>query len=472
MISEPALSPLDGRYRTQTAPLTEVFSEQNLALQRIKVEYGWLLHLSEQEDPAFETLHRSRSRLTALAAEVEACTSTDASFLSLFAEIKAIEAQTRHDVKAVEYWLQQQMVSHGIPDCIPWIHFACTSEDINSTAWASMLQTGLAEVLLPELRQLLDQLTTLAEQTASISMLARTHGQVASPTTFGKEVAVFANRLHQQILHLSQLNPSAKFSGATGNYNAHLSAIPHLPWDRICADFVEQRLQLDYNDCTTQIEPNDRLAEICHCLMRINRILTDMSRDFWGYIAMDYLSQKNLSGEIGSSTMPHKINPIDFENAEGNLQIADSLLHSLAFNLTVSRWQRDLSGSTLQRNIGTAAGHCLLAWKSLGRGLARTACNRAKITQDLESHWEVLTEAVQTALRMAGQDTAYEQLQQWSKGKGTMGAKAFQDAIATLPLTDETVRQRLLNLTPETYTGAASQIALKICARLKATGTY
>ena len=460
-IRAPALSPLDGRYSQHLQPLALLFSEESLILRRVQVEMHWLLHLSKQPHAALAPLAAKSAELAGFSSTIDSIISNKEKSLSdlskIASEVKEEEQNTRHDVKAVEYWLQRQFRQRDLQDCIPFIHFACTSEDINSLSWALMLAAALDEQLLPQLRQLGEQIGQMATASADLPMLARTHGQAASPTTLGKEIAVFAHRLRAQAAQLAELQPRAKFSGATGNYSAHSAALPDLDWPALCRDFV-QSMRVAYNGCTTQVESGDRLAEICHCLMRVNRILTDLARDFWGYVSLGFLAQKKVPGEIGSSTMPHKINPIDFENAEGNMAVAHALLERLAADLPVSRWQRDLSGSTLQRNLGSACGHCTLAWLSLARGLHRVSPDPAALADDLRLHWEVLVEAVQTALRLTGDASGYEKMQQLTQ-RGDLDAERFATLIAELPGLDAASRERLQQLSPEGYIGLASEIA-------------
>lgn len=468
-----ALSAMDGRYREQIAPLAAVLSEESLMLQRLYVEVCWLLHLAQTSEAApgkaFAALDSAQAR-TGLQSEKDALDSLlqglgaakgVAEASAVFAAIKQLEKTTRHDVKAVEYHLRDRLEALQLGELQPLIHFACTSEDINSTAWGRMLLAAVRGVLLPALQTLADELASLAEETADLPMLARTHGQPASPTTFGKEIAVFSVRLQAQLRQLQDLRPAAKFSGATGNFSAHHLAVPELAWPDVCRDFVES-LQLECSGCTTQVEPADRLAEICHCLMRTGRILTDLSRDCWGYISLGYLVQQRKEGEVGSSTMPHKVNPIDFENAEGNLAMAHALLERLAADLPVSRWQRDLSGSTQMRNIGQALGHHLVACLSLQRGLQRVRPDAQRMAADLQGRWEVLAEAVQTLLRLQGSDTAYEQLHRLTAGltaEGALDGDRFSALVDSLTGLSDAQQARLKALTPQDYTGLAAELA-------------
>lgn len=465
--SWPALSPLDGRYRQQLQPLALILSEENLVMHRVQVELRWLLHLSETGAPALAVLAKKRSLLQQFSDRIEKYILNKEKHIEdihkIYSEVKELEQQTRHDVKAVEYWLRAQFIAHGLEDCISLLHFGCTSEDINSPSWALMMDAALEQQLLPSLEQLHQQLAKAAVSYADIPLLARTHGQPASPTTLGKEIAVFCTRLQGQLQTLKKLRPIAKFSGATGNYSAHSTALPKLDWPALCCQFI-QSLGLEFNSCTTQIEAGDRLAEICHCLMRINRILTDLARDCWGYLSLGYLCQQKITGEIGSSTMPHKVNPIDFENAEGNMAMAHAMLEKLASDLTVSRWQRDLSGSTLQRNLGAALGHCQLAWISLQRGMERISPDQAAMERDLNEHWEVLLEAVQTCMRLSGDDQAYEKMRELTQSSA-MNAETFRALVQGLPDLDDKTRARLLALTPKSWSGQAQQLA-----RLAANG--
>jgi adenylosuccinate lyase len=371
-------------------------------------------------------------------------------------QIKAIEARTNHDVKALEYWVKSagQDVA-GLGAAAEFVHFACTSEDINNTAHALMLARG-RELLLAELRSVHAQVRTLAHRYAEVPMLARTHGQPATPTTVGKELANFAVRLARAIEAIARVPLRAKMNGAVGSYNAHLAAAPAIDWEEFARKVVE-RLGLDFNEHTTQIEPHDCLAELFDAIARANTILLDVDRDLWGYIALGYFKQKVMEGEIGSSTMPHKVNPIDFENSEGNVGVANALLHHFAQKLPVSRWQRDLSDSTVLRNLGVAFGHCLVAYQACARGLGKIEINAAALATDLEDAWEVLAEAVQTVMRRFGVPEPYERLKELTRGK-TITRDALHAFIAALPIPDAE-RKALLALTPATYVGKAAELA-------------
>ena len=406
-----ALSPLDGRYASKLDALRPWLSESAFMKQRVFVEIHWLLALG-----------------SAGLADVPAISKADADFLLSLANaftdadaqrIKEIEAVTNHDVKAVEYFLKEKV--SGRPDLLKaseFIHFACTSEDINNTAHGLMLRGARDTVLLPQLRKIHDALTELALANAAVPMLSRTHGQPASPTTLGKEIANIAKRLERAIAAIAAVPLLGKMNGAVGNYNAHLSAYPDFDWEKFAREVVEQRLGLQFNPYTIQIEPHDGMAELFDAIARANTILLDMDRDFWAYISLGYFKQRTKAGEIGSSTMPHKVNPIDFENSEGNLGVANALLRHLAEKLPLSRWQRDLTDSTVLRNLGPAFGHSVLAYDSAMRGIGKLEVNTAAIAADLDACWEVLAEPVQTVMRRYGIENPYEQLKELTRGKG------------------------------------------------------
>ena len=443
-----ALSPLDGRYETKTARLREHFSEYGLIRQRVRVEIRWLMHLAAHpgipEVAAFSA--KTRAFLEQLA---EGFSETDG------ARVKQIEATTNHDVKAIEYFLKEK--THDLPELAKvaeFIHFACTSEDINNLAYALMLRAAREQVLLPGMDALISALDTLAVQHADQPMLARTHGQPATPTTVGKELANVSHRLRRQREQVALVPLLGKINGAVGNYNAHLAAYPDVDWEAAARGFVEG-LGLTWNPYTTQIEPHDYLAELFHALLRFNTVLLDFDRDLWGYIALGYFKQKLKAGEVGSSTMPHKVNPIDFENSEGNLGLANALLEHLAAKLPVSRWQRDLSDSTVLRNLGVALGYCLLAYESCLQGLGKLEVHGARLEQDLEQNWEVLAEPIQTVMRRYGLEQPYERLKALTRGQGGMTSAALRDFINGLELPAD-AKQRLLALTPRTYTGNAA----------------
>jgi adenylosuccinate lyase len=445
-----AISAIDGRYHSKVAPLAELTSEYGLMHFRVQVECEWFLFLSEQpqiqEFPGLS--EEDRAFVKSIAVEFDA---------SSAAAIKDFEATTNHDVKAVEYFVKSKLAERAsLAGLVEWVHFCCTSEDINNTAYALMVQSARAQVLVPQIDALIEALENMAVQHADLAMLARTHGQTASPTTLGKEFKNVSARLQRQRKLLAENQVLAKFNGAVGNFNAHISAYPDVDWAALSEDFVT-RLGLSNNPWTTQIEPHDYLAEIFHTLTRVNQILLDFDRDIWSYIAIDYFTQRKVEGETGSSTMPHKINPIDFENSEGNLGIANSLLDHMAGKLPVSRWQRDLSDSTVLRNIGTAFAHCSIAYQATLKGLSRLEVNNAKIAADLDGSWEVLAEAVQTVMRKYGMAQPYERLKAATRGQ-QMNESLFQEVIGTLEL-PEAARLELQHLTPGSYVGIAAALA-------------
>jgi len=444
-----ALSPLDGRYSRGADPLRAYFSEQALIRYRTRVELEWLQALAA--DKAIEELKGFSGK--ALAALVKEFSDADAE------RIKDIEAQTNHDVKAIEYWLRAKLGSDADARVLEFVHFACTSEDINNLAYALMITESREKVMLPKLDELIDALRALARKHASRPMLSRTHGQAATPTTLGKEMANFAHRLSRARERIAAVAALGKINGAVGNYNAHMTAYPDLDWERFCRRFVE-RLGLEFNAYTTQIEPHDWIAELLDAYARANSILLDLDRDLWGYISLGYFRQKVKEGEVGSSTMPHKVNPIDFENSEGNIGVANALLRHLADKLPVSRWQRDLSDSTAQRNIGTALGHTLLAYAACLRGLGKLEVDPARLEADLEQNWEVLAEAVQQVMRRHGVPDAYDKLKAMSRGK-RLGREALAEFVKSLPIPAQ-AKKRLLALTPATYTGLAAELAKRV----------
>jgi len=446
-----ALSALDGRYADKVAPLRPIFSEYGLIKARVKVEIEWLIALAAtphiNELPPFST--EAISRLRALAADFS---------IDDAAQVKAFEQTTNHDVKAVEYFIRQACQKDAeLTSSVEFIHFACTSEDINNLAYGLMLAEARAHIL-PVVQQVADTLQKMAQRYAHEPMLSRTHGQTASPTTLGKEIANVSTRLQRQIKQLAQVELSGKINGAVGNYNAHVVAYPNVDWPTFCQQFVES-LGLAFNPYTTQIEPHDGIAEISHAFVRINTILIDLCRDIWGYISLGYFIQKLKDGEVGSSTMPHKVNPIDFENAEGNLGVANALFEHFAAKLPISRWQRDLSDSTVLRSLGTAFGHSLVALQSLAKGLDKLVINPSRLAEDLDHAWEVLAEAVQTVMRRQRLPDPYQQLKLFTRGKA-IDAHTLRGFIETLPLPDSD-KQRLLALTPATYTGLAAVLAQK-----------
>jgi len=446
-----ALSPLDGRYSARTRALQDHFSEFALMRERVAVEIAWLLALGDE--PAFDALAPfspgARAELQAAAAGFG---------LADAERIKAIEATTNHDVKAVEYWLRERFAANAeVSAAAEFIHFACTSEDINNLAHARMLQGGRDRVLLPAVDAIIARLTALARQHADLAMLSRTHGQPATPTTLGKEMANVAHRLKRARARLAGVGMLGKMNGASGNFNAHVAAAPRVDWPGLARRVVES-LGVEYNPLTIQIEPHDALAEAFDAAARLNTILIDLDRDVWGYISLGYFRQKVKAGEIGSSTMPHKVNPIDFENSEGNLGLANALLRHLSDKLPISRWQRDLTDSTVLRNVGVAFGYCLIAYDACLRGLEKLEANSARIAADLEGTWDVLAEAVQTVMRAHRVPGSYEKLKDLTRGKGGITREDLQAFIRALPVPQE-ARERLLALTPASYIGLAPGLA-------------
>jgi adenylosuccinate lyase len=445
-----ALSPLDGRYARKLGTVRTLFSEAGLMRERVRVECAWMLALGA--GPAGDALgtlpEAARSWLKAMAADPQS-TDTHA--------IKAIEGRTNHDVKAVEYWIRGQLQERGAqPAHLEWIHFACTSEDINNLAYALMLKSARQNIIGPQLRHVIAALDTMARAYADIGMLGRTHGQSATPTTVGKELANVAARLDRQLAIFERVAILGKMNGAVGNFNAHRVALPQVDWGAASAAFIAA-LGLEANPHTTQIEPHDWIAEYCHALIRSNSILMDFARDMWGYISLGYFRQSAVAGEVGSSTMPHKINPIDFENAEGNFGVANALLAHFAEKLPLSRWQRDLTDSTVLRNVGVAIGHSSLAYSSLMQGVAKLELDAARLQADLEGAWEVLGEAVQTVMRAHGIADGYERLKSATRGKPVDKA-SLHAFIASLEL-PAAEKRRLLQLKPATYLGLAAELA-------------
>ncbi|MBU3600292.1 adenylosuccinate lyase [Polynucleobacter sp. 30F-ANTBAC] len=448
-----ALSPLDGRYASKTDALRPWLSEAAFMKQRVRVEVHWLIALSQAKLPDFPSFSQSAEKV--LLALVDNFSDADAE------RIKAIEAVTNHDVKAVEYWMKEKVAGQAeLEKASEFIHFACTSEDINNTSHGLMLTGARKEVILPKLKEVLAALTALALSNASVPMLSRTHGQPASPTTLGKEMANIAKRLERAISNIEKVSFLGKMNGAVGNYNAHLSAYPNVDWEAFSKEVIEKRLGLEFNPYTIQIEPHDYMAELFDAIARANTILLDMNRDIWGYISVGYFKQKTKAGEIGSSTMPHKVNPIDFENSEGNLGIANALLKHLSEKLPVSRWQRDLTDSTVLRNLGTALGHSLLAYDSALRGLGKLETNPSRLAEDLDNCWEVLAEPVQTVMRRFGVPNPYEQLKELTRGKGITpeGLKTF---IQGLDIPAD-AKKSLLEMTPASYVGKAVELAERL----------
>jgi adenylosuccinate lyase len=447
-----ALSPIDGRYRAATAPLRGLLSEAGLIRERIRVEARWLLHLAA----SVPTLAGAELPATVRARAEELAREPDAGAAEA---VKTIEARINHDVKAVEYYVREQLAAAGASEAsLELVHFGCTSEDINNLSYARLLN-GARDTLSATLDTRIEELVRFAHRYADTAMLARTHGQPASPTTLGKELANFAARLRRSRQRWSGVAILGKWNGAVGNFNAHVAGVPAADWPRISRAFIES-LDLQYNAYTTQIEPHDWIAEYCDAVAAINVVLIDLSRDAWGYISLGYLRQRPVAGEVGSSTMPHKVNPIDFENAEGNLGIANALLKHFAEKLPVSRWQRDLTDSTVLRNLGVALGHTLIAWRALGRGLEKVAADPARIAADIGGAWEVLGEAVQTVLRATGSPSGYERLKDFTRGRA-IDAQSLAAFIDTLPL-GEDEKRRLKSLRPETYIGLAAELARQI----------
>jgi len=449
-----ALSPLDGRYYAKVEALRQYFSEFALIRYRVQVEVAWYIALSHKSDiPEVAVLStQAQAFLNQL---IDNFSVADAE------TIKTIEETTNHDVKAVEYWLKQSLVKNTeIAQTMEFIHFACTSEDINNLAYALMLQSSRERVMLPALNRIINRLVELAHQLADVPMLARTHGQPATPTTLGKELANVVYRLQRGRKRLAEVAILGKINGAVGNYNAHFSAYPDVDWQAFAQQFVE-KLGLAFNPYTTQIEPHDMVAELFDAYARINTVLLDLNRDIWGYISLGYFKQKTKAGEVGSSTMPHKVNPIDFENSEGNLGIANALLRHFSDKLPVSRWQRDLTDSTVLRNIGVALGHTLLAYDSCLKGLDKLDVNVSKLQSDLNNAWEVLAEPIQTVMRRYQVANPYEQLKALTRGKEGITQETLHQFIMDLNI-PEAEKARLIALTPSNYLGQAVSLAKKI----------
>jgi adenylosuccinate lyase len=447
-----ALSPVDGRYAEKLKELRHLCSEAGLIRLRVRIEAEWWLFIGQRLRPGVD------KPSSALLSEIERLVHEPQSID--VAAVKSIESRINHDVKAVEYYVRERLRAAGADASqIELVHFACTSEDINNLAYALMLSDARSAILLPAASALTEQLRALAHQHAATPMLARTHGQPASPTTLGKEMANFVARLRRAQERFARVEILGKLNGAVGNYNAHLAAYPQLPWAALAREFVES-LALKWNGYTTQIEPHDWIAEYCDAVAGLNTVLIDAARDFWGYISLGYFRQRALAQEVGSSTMPHKVNPIDFENAEGNLGLANALLRHFADKLPVSRWQRDLTDSTVLRNVGVALAHSALAMQGVARGLGRLEVDAARLSADLASAWEVLAEPVQTVLRAHGVPDGYERLKAFTRGQSVDRARlrAFIESL-DLPAS---ARQRLLELTPETYIGLAADLAREI----------
>ena len=449
-----ALSPLDGRYAEKVGTLRAHFSEFALIRDRVRVELAWLAALAAEpsirEVPPF-----SEAAKAALADVAASFSPQDA------ARVKAIERTTNHDVKAVEYWLKERFAGNAeIARVSEFIHFACTSEDINNLAYAVALRDARQTSLLPMLEAIAADLRSLAHAHAGLPMLARTHGQPATPTTLGKEFANVYARLERQIAAFARIPIKGKMNGAVGNYNAHVIAYPDVEWEKLAAKTVTS-LGLEFSPYTTQIEPHDGIAEYCDALARTNSVLIDLDRDVWGYVSLGYFRQRTREGEVGSSTMPHKVNPIDFENSEGNLGLANALLRHFAEKLPVSRWQRDLTDSTVLRNLGVAVGHTLLGWVALRQGLAKLEADTARIAADLDANWEVLAEAIQTVMRRYGLPEPYERLKALTRGQSGITRERVRALIDSLALPDE-AKARLAALVPATYVGLAESLARRV----------
>ncbi len=449
-----ALSPLDGRYHGKVDALRSHFSEFGLIKYRVLIEIEWLKALSQEsgikELPPFSAA--TVAKLDQLASQFS---EADAE------QIKTIERRTNHDVKAIEYWLREKLADNKeTADKLEFIHFACTSEDINNLSHALMLKSGRSEVMLPALDAVIKRLCDHAHQLAELPMLCRTHGQTATPSTLGKEMANVVHRLERARERIAKVEILGKINGAVGNYNAHLSAYPDVDWESFAKKFVEAR-GISFNPYTIQIEPHDYMAELFDAFARANTILIDFNRDVWGYISLGYFKQKVVAGEVGSSTMPHKVNPIDFENSEGNLGLANALLKHLSEKLPVSRWQRDLTDSTVLRNMGVALGYTLLAYESCLKGLNKLEANPQRLADDLNNSWEVLAEPIQTVMRRYNIENAYDKLKDLTRGKGGINKDSLRAFINTLDIPAEE-KKRLSELSPETYTGKAAILAKKI----------
>ena len=449
-----ALSPLDGRYHGKVEALRGHFSEYGLIRYRLLVEIEWLKALSAE--PAIAELPPfSVATIAWLDQLAAAFSEADAE------QIKTIERRTNHDVKAIEYWLREKLVDNDeTKNALEFIHFACTSEDINNLSHALMLRHARDEVMLPALRVIIDKLQALAHEHAAVPLLCRTHGQTATPSTLGKEMANVVYRLRRAHARIAAVEIMGKINGAVGNYNAHLSAYPNADWEHFAQRFVEAR-GLTFNPYTIQIEPHDYMAELYDACARANTILIDLDRDLWGYISLGYFKQRVVAGEVGSSTMPHKVNPIDFENSEGNLGLANALLRHLSEKLPISRWQRDLTDSTVLRNMGVAMGYTLLAYESCLKGLNKLEANPQKLAEDLNNSWEVLAEPIQTVMRRYNIENAYDKLKELTRGKGGINKESLAAFIRTLDI-PEREKQRLQALSPETYLGKAAELAKRI----------
>lgn len=448
-----AISPIDGRYAEKTVTLREIFSEYGLMRYRVLVEVRWLqaLAASPQIPEVARLSEEANTRLDRIA---------DGFDLTEAQRVKTIEDTTNHDVKAVEYYLKEKIGSSAeLADVKEFIHFACTSEDVNNLSHALMLKDAREHALLPQLDKLIAAIAGLARMYAEQPMLSRTHGQPASPTTLGKEMAVFVQRLRRQRDQFARVEILGKMNGAVGNWNAHLAAYPDVDWPKMTADFIAG-LGIAESPATTQIEPHDYIAEYFHALTRFNTILIGFCRDIWGYVSLGYFKQRTVAGEVGSSTMPHKVNPIDFENGEGNLGIANAILQHLAEKLPISRWQRDLTDSTVLRNLGSGAAYSLIAYQAVLKGVGKLEGDAWRMGQDLEANWEVLGEAIQTVMRRYGLPEPYEQLKRLTRGQ-KVGREAIREFVSALEL-PENEKQRLLQMTPASYTGNALEQAKRV----------
>jgi adenylosuccinate lyase len=448
-----AISPIDGRYASKVSELTECFSEYALVRNRVRVEVLWLMALcAEAGVPECRELTAEETIL--LMGIVDDFTPQEAE------KVKEIERTTNHDVKAVEYYLKQKIEGSSVEELSEFLHFACTSEDINNLSHALMLKDGLA-ALMPHQQEIIDQLKAFAKEWKAVPMLARTHGQTASPTTIGKELAVFADRLAMQKQKTEAVEILGKLNGAVGNFNAHLSAYPDVDWPALAKGVIEGQLGLKQNLFTTQIEPHDYMAEMFDAISRFNTILIDIDRDIWTYISMAYFGQKTVKGEVGSSTMPHKVNPIDFENSEGNLGLANAVFGHLSAKLPISRLQRDLTDSTVLRNMGVGFGYSMIAYLSTLKGFGKLKLNEHNLAGDLDNAWEVLAEPIQTVMRKAGIEKPYEKLKDLTRGQDRITRETIQEFVKGLDLSAED-KQRLLDMTPASYTGMGEQIAENI----------
>ncbi|BDA50647.1 Adenylosuccinate lyase [Coccomyxa sp. Obi] len=449
-----AVGPLDGRYASKVAGLRDIFSEYGLIKRRVLVEIRWLQQLSAipevTEVPPFS--EETNQLLNALA---------DGFSVEDALEVKQVESITNHDVKAIEYVLKKRFQANSeLEKVLEFTHFACTSEDINNLAHALMLKDAMAGHVLPSMTKVVNEIARLAKEFAEVPMLSRTHGQTASPTTLGKEMAVFAYRLARQQQRAGQVLYMGKMAGAVGNYNAHLSAYPNVDWQSVAQHFVVS-LGLDWNPYVTQIEPHDYIAELYDAVVRFNNILLDFDRDAWAYISLGYFKQRTIAGEVGSSTMPHKVNPIDFENSEGNIGVANAMMQHLAAKLPISRWQRDLTDSTVLRNLGVGLGHSLLAYSSTLRGISKLQMNEAKLADDLNTSWEVLAEPIQTVMRRYGVEEPYEKLKAFTRGQAVT-QESMREFVAGVDGLPEHAKAELAQLTPATYTGNAATQALDL----------